>query len=423
MSALEAPWKREWWPDALVGAVVAFLGIADLTSGFSWWGQSSGSDWFVTLGFAIAAGLFRRAPGGALLVVWLASILLVISSNQLLPIQIVVALVAYGTARYGNTTIVWLSGLSIPFGALAAIYVINANGTIVLGRFYSPVRSVYDGGVGPITFLTIGTMVLAVPWLVGLVVRSQAQTEVSRQDRDVAQELRLEAEAGRAQAQEIADLRAEQTRLAHDVHDVVGHSLAVILAQAESAQFLPDDDPERIRKTLENVATSARQSLQDVRSVLSGSDALSAGSSTTAGMDSLVDGLRTAGNDIRSAVFGDPRPLPPELDVVAFRVLQEMLTNALRHGSRGTAVYVERHWEGELRIEVRNTVDAGTSEAPSDIATDDTQPVTAPSTGLEGMRRRVEAIGGRLDVRRRDDPESGSSFTATAWIPLRTVTT
>lgn len=422
MSEIGAPWKREWWPDATIGAAVAFLGIADLTAGFSWWGRSPGTEWLVTLGYAIAASLFRRAPGGALLVVWLSSMLLVISSDQLLPVQIIAALVAYGTARYGNTSVVWLSGLSIPFGALTAFYVINANGTIVLTRFYSPVRSVYNGGVGPITFLTIGTMVLAVPWLVGLLVRSRAQTEVSRQDRDVAQELRLEAEAGRAQAQEIADLRAEQTRLAHDVHDVVGHSLAVILAQAESAQFLPTDDTERIRKTLENVATSARQSLQDVRAVLSGNDTPSAGT-TTAGMDSLVDGLRTAGNDIQSTVFGDPRPLPPELDVVAFRVLQEMLTNALRHGSRGAAVHVERHWEGELRIEVRNTIDASSAEGEALISTDDTASVVAPGTGLEGMRRRVEAVGGRLDVRRRDDPESGSSFTATAWIPLRTVTT
>ena len=83
-----------------------------------------------------------------------------------------------------------------------------------------------------------------------------------------------EADAARAQreteqAREIARLREEQAQLARDVHDVVGHSLAVILAQAESAQYLPDDDPEALKKTMARSRTSARSSLQDVRQVLS----------------------------------------------------------------------------------------------------------------------------------------------------------
>ena len=78
----------------------------------------------------------------------------------------------------------------------------------------------------------------------------------------------MEAEAERDQAAEIARLRDEQTRLAHDVHDVVGHSLAVILAQAESAQFRDDDDTAALKQTMANIATSARGSLEDVRQVL-----------------------------------------------------------------------------------------------------------------------------------------------------------
>jgi signal transduction histidine kinase len=154
------------------------------------------------------------------------------------------------------------------------------------------------------------------------------------------------------------------------------------------------------------VAVSARQSLQDVRAVLSSTE--TDGVTGSAGLDSLVEGLTAAGNDVRSTVFGAPRPLPPELDVVAFRVLQEMLTNALRHGQRGRPVHVERHWEGELRIEVRNGVDPTVPVAP------------VGGLGVDGMRRRLESVGGRLDVRRRDDAD-GSTFSATAWIPLRTV--
>jgi signal transduction histidine kinase len=95
--------------------------------------------------------------------------------------------------------------------------------------------------------------------------------------------------------------------------------------------------------------------------------------------------------------------MPPELEVVAFRVLQEMLTNAIKHGRRDRPVLVERHWEGDLRIEVQNTVSGESGQSGGQ--------------GLVGMRRRLESVGGRLDVRRRSDPPT---FTATAWVPIRT---
>ncbi|MDX6233261.1 MAG: hypothetical protein QOH68_2265, partial [Nocardioidaceae bacterium] len=340
--------RREWWPDATLGGAVAFVGLAEQTSGFQFLDRFTRDSFVLILGFALAAGLSRRIPGAALVIVWLTCMVQVLSGTHLMIVELAVGIVAFGTARYGNTLVVWLSGLSIPVGTLAAVIAVRALGSGFLIQLYNPVRSVYsNGSVGPATMAVFGLGVLAVPWLLGLLVRSRAQTEVSRADRDTAETLREEAEAGRAQAQEIADLRAEQARLAHDVHDVVGHSLAVILAQAESAQFLPDDDTDRIRQTLENVAVSARRSLQDVRTVLSGEDAPGA---TTASLVSLVDSLRIAGNDLRSSVIGEPRPLPPELEVVAYRVLQEMLTNALKHGRRGEPVWVERHWEGDLRI-------------------------------------------------------------------------
>jgi signal transduction histidine kinase len=80
-----------------------------------------------------------------------------------------------------------------------------------------------------------------------------------------------------------------------------------------------------------------------------------------------------------------------------------MLTNAIKHGRRDQPVHVERHWEGDLRIEVQNGVLSGDSP-------------DSGGQGLEGMRRRLEAVGGRLDVRRRASPPT---FTATAWVPVR----
>jgi signal transduction histidine kinase len=407
--------RREWWPDATLGGAVALVGFAEQTSGFRFPDEFTRDSLILVIGFAVAAGLSRRLPGAALAIVWLTCVVQVLSGTRLMIIELAVAFVAFGTARYGSTLVVWLSGLSIPIGTIAALVVVRERGSGFLAQLYYPVRTFYtDGSIGPATMAAFGLGVLAVPWLLGLLVRSRAQTEVSRADRDVAETLREEAEAGRAQAQEIADLRAEQARLAHDVHDVVGHSLAVILAQAESAQFLPEDDTDRIRQTLANVAVSARRSLQDVRTVLSG-DATPG--TTTASLDSLVDSLRIAGNDLRSSVFGEPRPLPPELDVVAYRVLQEMLTNALKHGRRGDPVWVERHWEGELRIEVRNLMDEIDADWPAAPGVP-----TAPGVGIAGMRRRVESVGGHLDVRRRQDDAGPATFTTTAWVPFRMTT-
>jgi signal transduction histidine kinase len=117
-----------------------------------------------------------------------------------------------------------------------------------------------------------------------------------------------------------------------------------------------------------------------------------------------------------STEIGSAQPLPPELDIVAFRVLQEMLTNAIKHGQRDQPVLVERHWEGELRIEVRNVIDTSAPETQPLVMA---EPIPEHSgQGLDGMRRRLESVGGRLDVRRRTEA-GGPTFTATAWVPVR----
>jgi signal transduction histidine kinase len=190
----------------------------------------------------------------------------------------------------------------------------------------------------------------------------------------------------------------------------------VILAQAESAQYLEDLDTGALRQTMTNIATTARTSLQDVRQVLSSTNGSGPAATRHGGLDSLVDGVRAAGHDVRSTEVGTAQPLPPELEVVAFRVLQEMLTNAIKHGRRGEPVLVERHWEGELRIEVRNVIDTSAPETQPLVMA---EPVPEHvGQGLEGMRRRLESVGGRLDVRRREEP-GGPTFTATAWVPVR----
>jgi signal transduction histidine kinase len=433
---------RIWAPEIAIFVVVAFVGLLETVNTInSYYYGSRLPMVLVVLAFATACALSRRAPGVALAVVWVTGGLQVASGTPVLVTQLSVAVVAFGTARWGSTLVVWLSALSIPAAAVIAVGFAAFDIFSVVTDFVdynSVINNAYRfGPTWQIGAAVLGMFVLGAPWLAGLALRFGNRAEQSRVSQVAAEQdaARAEQDAARAvqeseQAREIARLREEQTRLARDVHDVVGHSLAVILAQAESAQYLKDADTEKLKQTMATIATSARTSLQDVRQVLTNTQNPTA-SGRSGSLDQLVEGVRSSGHEVVSTVVGQPQPLPPELETVAYRVLQEMLTNAIKHGRRDSPVTVERHWEGELRIEVRNVVQAEEPAPALDvtqpirsIAGDDTAHVPAaasdetPGQGVDGMRRRLEAVGGRLDVRRREEA-GGQTFTATAWVPVR----
>lgn len=402
-------------PDATLGALVLLAGILEETNVDYLRIRTRLSLVVVTACIALAVSLSRRAPGLGLLLVWFACASQLAFSLPLLITQAAIAVVAFGAARWGSQTTVLVSGLSIPVAGLIAIYFLRERLFHVFfdsqrfRAFYNAAQQLSDNwqiGAG-----IMATACLAVPWLAGLVFRYADRARTSSASQTVAEQEAERAVQETHQAQEIARLQEEQAQLARDVHDVVGHSLAVILAQAESAQFLDQADTERLRLSMRNIADSARSSLRDVRQVLM-SDPEAAGPGE---LHELVEGVRASGHQLRFEEAGTARPLAPELGTVAYRVLQEMLTNAIRHGHRESPASVELHWGGDdLRIEVANVVGpvgAG-AEAPAD---------DVGGHGLQGMRRRLESIGGRLDVRRRraDDHET---FTVTAWVPIRAVT-
>jgi signal transduction histidine kinase len=415
----------------------------------AWMYQSVTDSMVVLLLLGCAVGLYRLAPGVSLSLAWMSGMVQVVTQVDVLLVQLSVALVSYGTARYGSTLVVWLGGLSIPAATLFGVGMVLYQG---LSRFdlgiFSQFQGYDTGGDGLLALATMAVTILSLPWLIGLVLRLRQRAQRSREAgeaavlrqqaaeeaRALAEAQREHAVAERTHAEEMARLREDQTNLARDVHDVVGHSLAVILAQAESAQFLPDDDTARIHRTMENIATSARQSLRDVRQVLAAmADPESSGRLLPSGSpDSLLDDVRAAGGELRDEVVGVPRPLPPELGTVAFRVLQEMLTNALKHGRRGEPVLVERAWsDTELRIEVSNAVSPRPPGTAAPLAatgsgtghgsgTGTGQGQEPAGMGLDSMRRRLGSVGGRLRVSRvaAQEPDRMDRYTATAWIPL-----
>ncbi len=410
---------REWAPDTVVAVAVLVAGVLEVWAMTVQLGESRAQYALVILGFAVAAGLCRRAPFVALVLVWVVCALQLLAGIGFITVQLAVAVVAFGCARWGNAFTVVVSGLSIPAAAVVGYVIVNQTRFGAVFRDLSVFRELEDNAYRFSDTLLVGAtilgvLILVVPWLAGLLVRAMARARRSEESEEQAQAVAVRAQVAADQAHEIARLQEDQARMARDVHDVVGHSLAVILAQAESGQFLADDDPEALKRTMATIATSARSSLQDVRQVLAGPAA--ATPAGTGAYEEMLDGVRAGGHEVRAAEVGLPRAMPPELDVAAHRVVQEMLTNAIKHGRRDRPVHVERHWpegawERDLRIEVRNV---------QELSSDETQPVqvdSPPGQGLEGMRRRLESVGGRLDVRRRDE-DGETTFTATAWIPV-----
>ncbi|MFD0747386.1 hypothetical protein ACFQ1L_40430 [Phytohabitans flavus] len=228
------PAWQEWLPDAVAGLIVATLGliIAILNyGGFNDYapiplgGLSPDREVAllvvvaVVTGAAVAAS--RPAPGPALALVWMLAGIHVVVGVPILVTELAIAAVAFGTARWGSTAVVWLSALSIPSGATVAVLFLAPDIRRILSRFLR--LSALDGlgDTWQPFAAVIGAALLGVPWMAGMVLRvaARARTTVDLASADIAR-----AEADRAQARQIARLREDQAQLARDVHDVVGHS-------------------------------------------------------------------------------------------------------------------------------------------------------------------------------------------------------
>jgi signal transduction histidine kinase len=401
----ETTW-RPWLPEGIAVLMVLGVGCVEAVLALAMIGGRPAALAQVPQAFlvAIAVGMCRRAPGPALVGVWGLGLLHVASGAPIMLVEFALTAVFFGCARWGSPPAVVTSALSVPLAVVVA-FVLHEGRIISLHLLLGGSRLVELVGREPaalVTVVLVGVLVVAAPWPAGLVMRLLDREKASRASVVAAEEAAAGARRETEHAREIAQLRDQQTHLALDVHDVVGHSLAVILAQAESGQYL--DDTATLKKTLATIATSARSSLRDVRQVLSSTQDRTVAPEDPDRFDNLIDGVRGSGHEIVATESGLPRRLPRETAMVTHRVFQEMLTNAIKHGRRDQPITVGRHWptgDGELLlIEVTNTTDASGG--------------AGTGRGLDGMRRRLETVGGHLDVRRQEE-----TFTVTAFVPVR----
>ncbi|MBB2949235.1 signal transduction histidine kinase [Actinoplanes lutulentus] len=207
-----------------------------------------------------------------------------------------------------------------------------------------------------------------------------------------------------------AAVDAERTRIAGELHDIVSHNVSVMIVQTSAAREVLRTMPDEALAALEAVETAGRDTMAELRHLLDLLNPEAGDLAPQPGLDALgplVDRIAFAGMPVEVRISGEPRPLPSGIGATAYRIVQEALTNALKHGSGGKAEVTVRYAERTLRVEVLTT-------GPS-VLTGDAPAVknTGAGRGLLGLRERVAVYGGDLDARRR----LGGGYRVRARIP------
>lgn len=409
----------------------------------------------LSLVFAVVLGLRRYAPGIALGIAWVAAIIQMLCQLPPLPANLAILGVLYTCAAYGSVRLFWTAFVSSVVGAsvITVYLLIPTLSNIFVSPGETLVGYVFAGGA---LFLS-SALGLMLAWTVGALVR-------------VGVTARASAEA-RRRAEDRAASESERNRIARDMHDVVAHSLAVVIAQADGARYAvaastdgaTGAGADAASEALQTISTTARSALSDVRMLLTQlrHSQAQGPQPTVADLEALYAQVRRAGVDLRVDVDPTPPGEPPAaVQIAVYRILQEALTNALRHGVGGR-VDVSLSWlaervevsvsnpsagshshaaqvsqvprvsrvgepvgeaagESDARIgELDSSVDEAVGGSPAARASWVAEP-GAPvggSTGghgLVGMRERAQLIGGWFEAVDRD-----GTFTVRASLPIR----
>jgi signal transduction histidine kinase len=255
-------------------------------------------------------------------------------------------------------------------------------GLAVTGMFVVHVgAAAVDEHEFPTVPILFGALVWGGAWVLGDRVRLRRARIVDLEERARRAERDAERERRLAAAE-------ERTRIARDLHDSAGHAINVILVQAGAARLLSKQDPERTQAALETIEDVARETLGEIDQLV-GALREDAGGRVEpppglAALGTLADRHRSAGLAVDIHERGTRRPLSPGLDQAAYRILQEALTNAARHGDGSAEVEITFE-PSSLELTVTNPVDPGSR--PGEL-----------SHGIVGMRERATLLGGSLDV-------------------------
>ncbi|MGX1911060.1 sensor histidine kinase [Streptomyces phaeochromogenes] len=343
---------------------------------------------------------------------------LVIALRRRMPEKMLLLAVAVGVAQLALDMAV----VPADFALLVISYTVASNGTrwasrlaLTAGLFAAPLSQLRwpDGntsGAGHVAIVVFQMVPFALAWVLGDSLRTRRAYFAQLEERAARLEKEREAQAKVAVA-------AERARIARELHDVVAHNVSVMVVQADGAAYVLDSAPDQAKKALETISGTGRQALAEMRRLLG---VLRTGEHQESGeyvpqpdveqLDDLVEQCRSSGLPVDFKIEGTPRPLPSGVELTAYRIVQEALTNTRKHGGPNTGASVRLvYFDDGLGLLVEDDGKGAPHELYEEGGAD------GRGHGLIGMRERVGMVGGTLDA----GPRPGGGFRISALLPLK----
>ncbi|WP_369157233.1 sensor histidine kinase [Streptomyces sp. R02] len=349
----------------------------------------------VVLLLSLVVALRRRMPERMLLLalgVGLAQLVLDVATG---PADFALLVIVYTVAAVGAR---WASRVALAAGLCAA--------PLAQVRWPSPHSSTFEN----VALSIILAVPFALAWVLGDSIRTRRAYFAQLEERAARLEKEREAQAKVAVA-------AERARIARELHDVVAHNVSVMVVQADGAAYVLDAAPDQAKKALETISGTGRQALAEMRRLLG---VLRTGEHQEAGeyvpqpglqqIEDLVEQCRESGLPVDFKVEGTPRELPRGVELTAYRIVQEALTNTRKHGGPNAGASVRLvYFDDGLGLLVEDDGKGAPHELYEEGGFD------GQGHGLIGMRERVGMVGGTLDA----GPRPGGGFRISALLPLK----
>ncbi|WP_407341717.1 sensor histidine kinase [Pengzhenrongella phosphoraccumulans] len=373
--------------DALAAGLFALVAVPTATDLLTGYSTTSTATHVWALLVILPLAWRRTRPVASAIAVFAVGLVHVLAGQSLIfPADIAVLIALYSVTVYGPR---WAHRTAIA-GALTGSLLLAV--TLVLQQ----------NGAGLVAIWLLASVTALAVWAFGLVRRARYETLIALRDRAE----RLEVE--RDQQAQLAT-SAERARIAREMHDIIAHSLSVIIAQADGGRYAAQADPAAAARSLGTIAETGRAALADMRRLLGvlrvGEDGATALVPQPAATDleQLVEQMRASGMRVSFARMGAPRTLPPGAGMVAYRICQESLTNVMKHAGPDPSVTVLVQWLPEaLALEVSD--DGRGAAAVSD----------GRGQGLVGMRERAAMFGGSVAA----GPRAGGGFRVRVDLPM-----
>jgi signal transduction histidine kinase len=385
-------WVDSFWAVALLG--ISWVSISNVN------GAAKGSSSImpalpIAVALSAVVALRRRMPEKMLLLAVAAGLAQLVLDVPSAPEDFAMLVIIYTVAANGAR---WASRLAL-IGGLCA-------GTLSQLRWPTTETS----GAGSVFIAIFQTVPFALAWVLGDSIRTRRAYLAQLEERAARLEKEREAQAKVAVA-------AERARIARELHDVVAHNVSVMVVQADGAAYVMDTAPDQAKKALETISGTGRQALAEMRRLLG---VLRTGEHQEVGeyvpqpdveqLDDLIEQCRTSGLPVDFKVEGTPRPLPSGVELTAYRIVQEALTNTRKHGGPNAGASVRLvYFDDGLGLLVEDDGKGAPHELYEEGGAD------GQGHGLIGMRERVGMVGGTLDA----GPRPGGGFRISALLPLK----